>query len=300
MVVLSTELRPPRAVGPDRIVRLAAETGAGGLALGADGDLETISAGSLVGSAIRLGLEVPVLALPLPERPLPRGRRLPRLGAPAADERTAAIALAERGLEVGASFGVRAVLVDFGPVALAASAGDYARAFARREVDEEDPGGKLLADALAERRSRGAEISDACRWALERLLGVAGRRGVAVALVLGVAPWQAPSPREAGDLVATFGGAALGVAWDPGRLSALSAHGLPIGDDRLAALAAAAIVAIENDAVGLDAGYLPGLGERDPRLAGHVPPAGVPRIVTGGPDSTDVEVAAAVASARGV
>jgi hypothetical protein len=54
---------------------------------------------------LRLGLGIPSLALPLPERPLPAGRRLPRLAAHARDEREAAIELALRGLEAAATLG---------------------------------------------------------------------------------------------------------------------------------------------------------------------------------------------------
>jgi hypothetical protein len=57
------------------------------------------------------------------------------------------------------------------------------------------------------------------------------------------------------------------------------------------------VVTIENDAVGLAAGYLPGLGERDARLAAFSPPADVVQVIAGGADATDAEVAAAVSSA---
>ena len=70
--------------------------------------------------------------------------------------------------------------------------------------------------------------------------------------------------------------------------------GLAISDDRLRALAAGAVLAIENDAVGIEAGYLPGLGERDARVAALAAGASVPHIVTGRPDATDPEIAAAL------
>ena len=107
-----------------------------------------------------------------------------------------------------------------------------------------------------------------------------------------------PSPREAREFLDAFAGAPLGLVWDPGRLSVLATLGLAISDDRLRALAEAAVLAIENDAVGIDAGYLPGLGERDERVAALAPPASVPRIVTGAADATDAEIAAAFASIR--
>jgi hypothetical protein len=109
-----------------------------------------------------------------------------------------------------------------------------------------------------------------------------------------------PSPREARLLADAFAGAPVGLAWDPGRLSVLAALGLAIGDDRLRALAETAVLALEHDAVGIEAGYLPGLGERDARVAALSAPATVPHIVTGRPDSTDSEVTAAIGRARRV
>jgi hypothetical protein len=291
MAFLATELRPPRADGGERITRLAAETGAAGIHVGPDCDLEILSTAPLVGSALRLGLEVPSLTLPLAERALPAGRRMPRLGAPARDEREAAIGLTERGLAAAGAFGARVAVVDFGGVALAADAARFAQAFARRSVGAGDPGGELLAAAVAERRARSPEILDACRFALERLLRAADRAGLAVCAQIGVTPWQAASPRELGILYETFG-AALGVAWDPARLSVLAALDLPIADDRLRVLAGAAALVVDNDAVGLVPGYLPGLGERDARLMAFAPPAELPRVVTGPIDATDEEVAA--------
>lgn len=292
MAFLATELRPPRADGGERITRLAAETGAEGIHLGADCDLEVISSAPLVGSALRLGLSVPSLALPLAERPLPAGRRLPRLAAAARDEREAAVGLAERGLDIAASFGVVRALLDFGPVALAADPARFAHAFARRAAGPGEPGGEVLAAAVAERRARSPEILDACHFALERLLRAADRAGVRLAAQLGVTPWQSPSPREVGILYQTFG-EGLGVVWDPARLSVLATLGLPVGDDRLRALARGAVVILDNDAVGLGCGYLPGLGERDGHLAAFEVPVSTPRIVVGPPDVTDAEVSAA-------
>ncbi len=297
MVLLATEIRPPQADGGEKLTRLGAEVGAAGVHLGGGCDLELVVGGNLVGSALRLGLEVPTLTLPLPERALAAGKRMPRLAALESDERGAAIALAEVGLSVGVSFGARLALLDFGAVSLAASAGEVARAFARRAVEADEPGGLLLASALAERRARGPAIMDACLWSLERLVRAAERASIRLAAIVGVTPWQAPSPREVGDLLETFVGSTLGVVWDPARLSVLTALGLSLTDDRCKALAASAAVAIESDVVGLDAGYLPGLGERDARIAAVTTPAAVPRIVTGGADATDAEVAAAVEKA---
>ena len=178
---------------------------------------------------------------------------------------------------------------------------DFARAFARREtVDEEGETDyaslPIWAAAIGERRARAAQVLDACGFALDRLARIAERLSATLVLPVAATPWQAPSPREAGLLLDRFAGAPLGVVWDPGRLSALAALGLAISDERLAALAATAVLSLDNDAVGMQAGYLPGLGERDPRVAALRPPSGVARVIMGGPDATDAEVATAVAA----
>jgi hypothetical protein len=296
MDFLATELRPPRAASDDALLRLAAETGASGIHCGAGCDLSVVE--PIAKAAARLGLEIGSLTAPLPERPLPRGRRLPRLAARERDERAAAIALAEKALTVGAGAGAHRFVVDFGGVALESARPEaLARAFARREMDEDEAGAKVLAAALAERRARAGDVTDACLWALERLVRLAEPLGLGLVLPVGATPWEAPTPREARALAETFAGA-VGLAWDPGRLSVLAALGLPISDERLKALAASAVLSIENDAVGLDAGYLPGLGERDGRVAALAPAAGTPRVVRGTADATDAEVAAAVAGVR--
>jgi hypothetical protein len=297
VIFLASDLRSPRGGGDDPLLRLASETGADGVHVAGGCDLELHP--RLAAAALRLGLAVPSLVLPLPERPLPAGRRLPRLAAHARDEREAAIALAVRGLEAAAPVGARWALLDFGEVTLATRAGEIGRAFARREMDEDEPGARLLAAALAERRARSDELSDACRWALERLVRAAERAALTLALPVAATPWQAPSPREARQLADAFSGAPVGLAWDPGRLSVLGAFGLTVSDERLRALGSAAVLALDNDAVGIQAGFLPGLGERDARIAAIAPGTTVPHIVTGGPDATDTEVAAAVSLARG-
>jgi hypothetical protein len=166
-------------------------------------------------------------------------------------------------------------------------------------MDEDEPGGRLLEAALGERRSRTDELSDACRWALEPLARAAERTGLMLALPVAATPWQAPSPREASHLAEAFAGAPVGLVWDPGRLSVLSALGLAISDERLRALAGTAVLALENDAVGIHVGFLPGLGERDARIQAVTAPVSVPRVVTGLADATDAEVAAAVRWLRG-
>ena len=297
MVFLASDIRRIRG-NDDALARLAADTGADGVHFGGGADLELVA--RQAPTVLRLGLGIPSLALPLAERPLPAGRRLPRLAAHARDEREAAIALALVGLEAATGLAARFAVLDFGEIPLAPRAGDLARAFARSEMDEDDPGGRLLAAAVAERRARSDEVGDACRWALERLARVAERMGLTLVLPVAATPWQAPSPREGRLLADAFSGAPLGLCWDPGRLSVLAALGLAISDERLRALADTAVLSIENDAVGMQAGYLPGLGERDARVAAMVPGGSVPHIVTGGPDATEAEVAAAVSLARRV
>lgn len=296
MILLASDLRSPRGAGEDPLLRLTAETGADGLHLAGGCDLELLA--RLAGNALRVGVGVASMALPLPDRPLPGGRRLPRLAAHARDEREAAIALALQGLQAAAPIGVRHAVLDFGEVTLAVRPGELAKAFGRAEMDEDEAGDRLRAAAVAERRARSDELGDACRWALERLVRAAERTGVMLALPVGATPWQLPSPREARLLVDAFAGAPVGLVWDPARLSVLAALGLAISDDRLSALAEAAALVMESDAVGIEAGLLPGLGERDARVAAVAAPMSVPRIVTGGADSTDAEVAAAVRSSR--
>ena len=297
MLFLASDVRPPRGGADDALLRLAAETGAEGVHFGGGCDLELY--GRLAGTALRLGVGVPSLALPLPERPLPAGRRLPRLSAHARDEREAAIELASRGLEAATTVAARFAVLDFGEVTLATRPGELDRAFARREMEEDEPGSGLLASAVAERRARGKELGDACRFSLERLVRRAERAGLTLALPVAATPWQVPSPREAHQLAEGFTGAPVGLVWDPGRLSVLAALGLAISDERLRALAGAAVLALDNDAVGIRAGFLRGLGERDARIAALAPGASTPHIVTGGPVASDAEVAAAVRLARG-
>jgi hypothetical protein len=292
VIFLASDLRPPRGGDDERLLRLALDGGIAGIHLGAGGDLSLLPV--LARLAIRLGAPISSLALPLPSRPLAAGRRMPRLAATARDEREAAIALARQALEVAAPLAVRLAVLDFGEVTLSIRPGDLARAFARREMDDGEPGERALAAAVAERRARAEALGDACRWSLERLVRAAERADMTLALPVAATPWQLPSPREAGLLVGAFAGAPLGLVWDPGRLSVLAALGLAISDERLRALASGAVVAIENDAVGVDAGYLPGLGERDARVAALAAGATVPHIVTGRPDATDIEITAAL------
>ncbi len=300
MILCGSSLRPPGDRGVDPIVRLCAEAGFAGIGIGR-GCLQ-FQASELLAAALRAGLSPGVMAAPLPERVLGPGKRLPRLGAEAPDERAAAIALVGRCLEMAGGVGMKVVALDFGPVTLSAPPGTVARLFARRELgedDDDDIDDGPLSPALRERRARGRALVDACRWSLEGLLPGAERRGITLAMELGPTPWTLPSPREALELVDLFGGAAVGVAFDPAKLMAMRALRLPLSDGRVGGLRAAAALVVENDAVGVDVGYLPGLGQRDTDLTtreGLRP--NVPVVVVGAADVTDQEATAAAALVR--
>jgi len=292
MVICASDLRPLHAGGIDPLVRAAGDAGATGIHLAGGvflGDFEAV-----IPAVLRAGLLAPSMALPLAPRKLAAGKRLPALAAAATDERGAAIALATEGLEAGVAAGVRFAWLDFGPVSLPVARGEVAASFARRELDA-DAGD--LALALAARKAFAERLADACRWSVERLVRIAEARSVTLVLPVGASPWEAPSAREALALHEAFRGAPVGLAWDPGRLTAARALGLRLPDARVAAVAAAAVAARETDAVGLDAGYLPGLGERDEALPARPElPRNAPVVVAGRADATDAEIARAVAS----
>src|SRR5262249_7413303 len=131
-VLCATELRPLHVGGLDPLVRAAGDAGATGIHLSGEillGDLEM-----LVPGALRAGLLIPSMTLPLAPRGLVRGQRLPALSAPDADERGAAIALAIEGLEAGVGAAVRWALLDFGAVPSPVSRRDLTDSFARREL----------------------------------------------------------------------------------------------------------------------------------------------------------------------
>jgi hypothetical protein len=281
--------------GIDPLIRAAGDAGATGIHLAGGiwlADLEVV-----IPALLRAGLALPSVTLPLAPRALPAKKRLPTLAAADREERGAAIALATEGLEATAGAGVRWALLDFGPVTLPVPRAEVAASFARRELGARDVGGADLAVAIRARKALAERLADACRWSLERLVRLAEARGVTLILPVGASPWELPSAREALALLADFGGAALAVAWEPGRITAARALGLRIPEERVKALAAAAGLALESDAVGMGAGYLPGLGERDEALPARPElPRDAPIVVTGFPDSTDAEIARAVAA----
>jgi hypothetical protein len=296
-VLCATDLRPLHKGGAGPLIRAAGDAGATGIHLAggfALGDTE-----AAVPAILRAGLDIPSMTLPLPQRALGKGKRLPSLAAAEADERGAAIALATEGLEAGVHASVRWAVLDFGGVALPASRHDVAGWFARREMADDESGGAELAIAIGARKARSEALADACQRSLERLCRLAEARSVRLLLPVGGTPWEVPSPREALALLEAFRGAPLAPLWDPARLTARLALRLRVSDVRVAALAEAAGAALETDAVGMTTGYLPGLGERDESLPARASklPADAPVIVSGFPDSTDAEIAAAVARA---
>ena len=293
MHLCSTGLRPPVSVGEEAVVRLASEAGCDGVAI-ADGCTLPIAA-TLIMRVLHAGLRVGAVAAPLPERaPAPR-KRLPRLSAGDRDERAAAIELASRTCALASGVGAPLVVLDMGMLPLTVRWADLARHFRRRALAEGESGEAALMAALGERRATVGLALDGCRWSLDALVREAERRQLRLAVSLSGTPWGVPSPREGLELTAEYDRAGVGLVLDPARLSVLRRLGLPISGERLASLRAATALVLENEAVGIDAGYLPGLGEREDDLAARDGVAAdTPSVLAGRPDSTDAEVVAAV------
>jgi hypothetical protein len=291
IVLVATEI-----LGPGRasaLARAASETGAAGIHVGASALLGDVPA--IASEAIAAGLALPSITLPLGERAPAPGKRLPYLAAAQPDERLAALGLARAGLAAGADFGIARVLVDFGPVTLPVPRAEVARRHRRAELGDGEPGAPLLEAALSARKAQAGALFDAGRFSLERLAREAEARGARLLLPVAGTPWGFPSPRETEALLDAFRGAPLAAVWDPGELSVLRALGLALSDERARALAAGAGAAVERDAVGIDAAYLPGLGERDEALPARAELAGdAPVIVTGNADATVAEIREAV------
>ena len=297
MLLCASGLRPPSSVGEEPLLRLVADAGCQGILLGEGCTLP--AAAPLVTRALRAGLAVGALAAPLGDGAIGVRKRLPCLAARERDEREAAIELVARVMALAGSVGASLVSLHMGWLPLAARPAELSRFFRRREVGEGDEGEACLADALEERRATVDRALDACRWSLDALAREGERRHVRIAVELAATPWGVPSPREGLDLMPGYDGTQIGVVLDPARLTLMGRLGLSISRERLASLRAATLLVAANEAVGLDAGYLPGLGERDPVLAAR---DGVPAdtlvALIGGPDSTDAEVSAAVAMLR--
>jgi hypothetical protein len=294
MILCATELRPFHGVGIDPLVRAASDAGATGIHLGREVLLEEL--GALVTGVLRSGLLIPSMSLPLAPRALAPKKRLPSLAASDPEERTAAIALALEGLEAGVAAQVRCAWLDFGLVPLPVTRREIAAFYARRALGAGEVGAGELAVALAARKAQAQRLGDAARRSLERLARPAEARSVSLVVTIGGSPWEFPSAREALALLEAFQGAPVAPLWDPGRLSAALALGLSLPEARVKAVAEGAGAALETDAVGTTPGYLPGLGERDAALPARARlPKGAPVVVGGFPDSTDAEIARAVA-----
>ena len=274
------------------LVALAGDAGFDGIAIGAHAALDDVV--PLVTAAAGAQLRVPVVAAPLGEGRLTPGRRLPYLAAMGDDdERRAAVALFRRVVESVVPVGVGLVSVNLGAIGSQVGLPAIARRFARRELDpeEDDAGVSAWEAVLGERRSLTGPIHDAFRHALDRILPMAERHGVTVALEIAGGPWGIPSPREAADLVAEYREAPLGITWDDARMQVLRTLRIAPAPERLAALAAATRLRRAHEAVGLETGYLPGLGDPDGNASEHFQKAApLATIVTGRPDSTREEV----------
>ena len=133
--------------------------------------------------------------------------------------------------------------------------------FSRREMDEDERGGRVLKRALEERKARAGRVFDACRLALEPLLETAGRRGATLSLPVAASPWQVPSPREAQLLLREFQGAPLQLVLAPARRAVLKALAVGGPTERWDELGRQARVLVATDQVGLDADLLLGMGE---------------------------------------
>lgn len=283
MILCSTRLRPPLSLGPDRIVRLASEAGFAGIAVDTGCSQPLLK--TIATEALRSGLPVRLAGCPLPQAPLGKGKRLPRLAAlDDPEERQAAVALAKETLEAATDLDIHLLAVDLGPAGLKTPETQLRLRFARREMDDDEPGGRLLKRALEERRARAERIFDACRLALEPLLEAAGRRGATLLLPLAPTPWQLPSPREAQLLLRDFTGAPLRLVLCPAHRAVLRLLALGGPPERWPELEAHGQVVLATDQVGLDSDLLLGEGElededlRLPKLA-----QGRPTIVVSGP-----------------
>ena len=294
VILCASELRFAWGGGGGDLIRLAGDTGYDGIAVGSRcgrGDVAP-----LIAAAASAGLAVPVVAALLPDAWPGLDRRVPYLGSTDdANERRAALDLFDATLAAVGPLGVRLFTVDFGEVPLRTSAAVVAWRFARRELGEDEPGDRDWVAATSERRARSGLILDTCRSILDRLLPAAERRDVVLALEIAGGPWGAPSPREALILLDEYRDGPVGGVWDTARMQVLETLGLAPVAERRTALAAASRLWRENEAVGVEAGYLPGLGDpdggsSDVETGRRRAPAGVPIVITGSAASTPAEV----------
>jgi hypothetical protein len=289
VILCGSSLRPPGPSGPGALIQLAADAGCEGLMLDGGCLLRQVP---LLGLAARQAkLTMPALLAPVPDERLSQHRRLPSL-AGERDERAAAVDLCVRAMQVSRDAGTRTVVLDFGRLPIGGEEADLRRHFARREMDEGEPGARLLAAVLAERKRLTSEFTDACRLALEALLKFSVPMDVVLALRPAATPWQVPSPREVMDLIAEFAGAPVRTVFSPARLKVLTALGLGVSAERRRGLREAAALVEAADAVGIDQPLALGLGEIDAAdvqgFAATIP------VVLGGPvDATPREIRAA-------
>jgi hypothetical protein len=290
VILCGSSLRPPFTDGPLPLVKLAGDTGCGGIFV--DGGCLLRQVTPLALKTVWAKMTLPALLAPLPDEKLSPGRRLPSLAAADdPDERLAAVALVRRLVESTRDVGIGTVVLDFGRAPISADEAVIRAHFARRELEEGEPGHRKLAAAVHERRTLGPGLFDASRASLDALVRLAELHDLKLAIRLAGSLWEAPSPREATDLLAEYAGGPVGVVWSPARLAVLGALGLALSSDRRETLRKAALLIDATDAVGLDHSLLPGLGEVDPadlKLDGALP-----LILSGPSDASDEEIRAA-------
>jgi hypothetical protein len=279
--------------GAEPLVRLAADCGFRGIAVGAHCAQRDLA--QLISQIADAGLAVPIVASPLGETSLPAGRRLPYLGAVEdVDERLTAVKLVGATWSAASALGVTSFTLDMGTIRLHGAPPAVAFRFARRELDEDEPGERLWADVLSERRARSPDIVDACRDSLDRLLPQAEKAGLQVAMEV-TGPWGTPTPREAAMLLDEYRGAPISIVWDEARTQAFAGVGIGLGSERRARLAESVRVLRCQEAVGIETGFAPGLG--DPDGTGDWSATLPPLVIVGGrPDTTVAEMTRARAT----
>jgi hypothetical protein len=289
LISCASSLRPPGPSGPSALIKLASDAGCEGIVL--DGGCLLRQVPLLGIAAHQAKLTMPALLAPIPEEKPSLYRRLPSL-AGERDERSAAVELVVRAMQASRDAGTRTVALDFGRLPLGGEEADLRRHFARRELDEGEPGATLLAGVLAERRSRAEEWVDHCRMSLEAILRYALPMDVQLAIVPAATPWQVPTPRECTELLRDFAGAPVGVLFSPARLAVLAALGLGVPAERRADLRKSALLVEVADAVGLDQPLPLGVGELDAGELRGFPPATL-LMLSGSPDTSPAELKAA-------
>jgi hypothetical protein len=263
LILASSRVQPYSAKAQVDIATLAAEAGAHGGFLAAPWPQ-----GALATTAVAMagqGLALRGTQIPLPPEPLVVGKRLPHWGSlDDAEERLCAVNFADQTLALAKDFGCTWAYLDAFSIKLKAPVQLFVQSFAENRWDR-DRSSKvaarpLIEAALKERSQYDERLCDAARFTLERLAGVADKRGVTIAVGHGIGPWQFPSPREVDHLLEEFRGASLVKAHLPARLDILQTLGL-LTEERRSTLALAPFV-MATDAIGLRDDLAPGLGPR--------------------------------------